>query len=57
MEKITITINTENAAFEDGPLFEAAAILRNLAHNWGSGHQPESLYDSNGNKTGSVTCE
>lgn len=58
---ITITIKTDNAAF-DGDVYDRSAevvrILRALAHkleNAGSGCCPASLYDVNGNKVGAVT--
>ena len=56
---ITITINTENAAFEGenyGP--EVARILRELANILTAdllpNYAPLPLYDSNGNRVGKV---
>ena len=51
-----ITINCENAAFEDQPGAEIARILRKLADECEEvGHpQFKGLYDFNGNKVGKV---
>ena len=55
MKNITITINTENAAFEDGDgNIELVRILRDLASKVESGSNPETLRDINGNKVGTV---
>lgn len=55
--KVKITIKTDNAAFEGGPSFEVARILRELADrieghpHFSAGHcQP--LHDYNGNQVG-----
>jgi hypothetical protein len=57
MKSITITINTENAAFSDNPA-EVGNILRNLASMADAGRLTRTmdlhLRDSNGNKIGSV---
>jgi hypothetical protein len=53
MEKIVITIETVNAAFEDNQN-EVSRILRELADKLESGQNPESLRDINGNKVGTV---
>ena len=54
-ERITITIDTGNAAFDDSPAGEVALILRNLAAVFArQGIPPERLRDSNGNTCGSV---
>ena len=51
---ITITIKTDNAAFEDGNRTdEIARILREIADDISSGHTPV-VNDLNGNKVGSV---
>lgn len=55
MTKLTITINTENAAFDDNPQQEVRRILRKMSANWGS--IIDTIYDSNGNKVGNVTSE
>ena len=56
METVTITINTENAAFEDSPTGEIARILRDLAERFEQdGIPPEKLFDINGNSVGTVT--
>ena len=54
MKSITITINTENAAFEPAPEMEVSRILMELSVELGNGHLPESLRDYNGNKVGTV---
>ena len=56
--KLTLSINMDNAAFEDIPGVEAARILRDAA-NKVSDAQPDELLefrlsDANGNKVGSV---
>lgn len=55
MEQIIITINTANAAFDDGNAgVEVARILRELANSLELGMEPETLRDYNGNKVGKV---
>lgn len=57
-EKITITITTEGAAFDDLPGQEVAMILRDLAAVFGRGGIPGTkLRDSNGNTVGGVNIE
>jgi hypothetical protein len=54
---ITITIKTENAAFQDGNrAYEVARILRHLADRIGVDLPPQSpkLLDINGNTVGEV---
>ena len=53
-ERITITIHTGNAAFEDGPATEIAACLRRLADRFERDGTPERVMDSNGNAVGAV---
>jgi hypothetical protein len=57
MARITITIDTDNAAFEDAE--ELAGILRVLsftAGEYGDGRlRDDTIQDSNGNTVGSVT--
>ena len=56
-EKITITIETGNAAFEGDSGHEVARILRKLANefeNYGRVLYGRPLFDHNGNKVGSV---
>lgn len=57
MKKVTIVIETENAAFADGPHpgVEVASILDNLAEDFRDGALPHVIRDSNGNRVG--TCE
>lgn len=56
MERITITIDTDNAAFEGEPAYEIARILRKLADQFETeGVPPEKIYDLNGNACG--TCK
>jgi hypothetical protein len=53
MQEITITIETINAAFDDAPALEVAAILRRLADRLDAGDPPPAkLYDANGNACG-----
>ncbi len=56
MERITIVIETGNAAFDDSPASEIARILRELAEKFEQygGRQFEKLYDVNGNRCGSI---
>lgn len=49
MEKMIITIEATNAAFEDGYNYEVARILRELADKLEAGREPESINDYNGN--------
>lgn len=54
---ITITIDTDNAAFEDNP-FEMAELLEKLAKSWRLHHDlPESATDSNGNTVCEITLD
>jgi hypothetical protein len=56
MERITISIETGNAAFEDSPTGEIGRILRDLAERFEQdGIPPEVLRDINGNTCGYVT--
>jgi hypothetical protein len=57
MERITIVIETGNAAFEDSPTIEIARILRAMADRIESCGLPPVPRDANGNKCGSVTVE
>ena len=58
MEKITITINTENAAFDDCPEEEVKRILHELAYSIdNSGLTEKKIRDINGNTVGSITIE
>ena len=59
MAQITITIDTDNAAFEDNPN-ELEKVIRILGHNLTrcfSGHMVRNFaaLDSNGNTCGTVT--
>lgn len=61
MSRVTITIETDNAAFEDME-FEVGRILRDLARkfeeaNITDGNYPTSVKDINGNKVGSIKVE
>jgi hypothetical protein len=52
---ITITIYTDNAAFEDaGEEIETARILRELAESIAKGNKPAVVRDFNGNAVGTV---
>lgn len=54
MERLTIRLNLENAAFDDAPMTEAARILRELADDLERGEITAGtrLRDSNGNTVG-----
>ena len=56
MHKITITIETGNAAFEDYPN-ELGRILRALAARIDDDYYPAILSDNNGQKVGTVVVE
>lgn len=58
--KITITIETGNAAFDDAPMGETARILREMADRLEHEGPPNKFYscrDYNGNIVGRVTVE
>lgn len=61
MEKVTITIDTDNSAFEDAPASEVARILRDLAGKLEASGGIEQvprrvpLFDLNGNVCGYFT--
>ena len=57
MEKITITIETGNAAFGDDPAFEVSRILSTIIDDLGWGLESRKLRDINGNIVGSVVIE
>lgn len=53
---VTLTINTGNAAFDDGNReAEVARILREAADKIEAGYEDFTLRDYNGNKVGTVT--
>lgn len=54
MEKIIITIDTVNAAFDDEPATEIARILHKLADDLEQFDSPDKLFDANGNAVGTV---
>jgi len=55
MSKITITIHTDNDAFQDDPYSQIADILESIAHNARGGADFEDyVYDVNGNKCGTI---
>lgn len=56
-ERIIITIETENAAFDDEPVGEVVRILRHLAARFASDGQFPTVCDANGNTCGSVRVE
>lgn len=52
---VTITIKTDNAAFQDGNrVHELARILRVIAANMERHDQPLRVHDANGNECGRV---
>lgn len=57
MQKISIVINTTNAAFGDNPLYEAARILNTLVQDFEVEHAPSTKNDINGNKVCFITYE
>jgi hypothetical protein len=58
LRRITITIETGNAAFDNDPAAEAARILRDLAGRFDrAGIVTPLLYDVNGNYCGSITIQ
>lgn len=50
--KVKITINCDNAAFDDAPATELARILHELEQEILDGTDSKPLYDINGNKVG-----
>ena len=59
-ERITITIETGNAAFEDnGPMTEFARILRHIASRCEEYGDPQAIkpIDANGNTCGRITVK
>jgi len=57
-EKITIVIETGNAAFDDSPATEVGRILKDLADKFQySGVVIGTLRDINGNRVGTVNIE
>lgn len=58
MNKIIITIETVNAAFEDAGInFELARILKELANNPEKLFDGKKIFDLNGNAVGKITIE
>jgi hypothetical protein len=56
MERITITIATGGAAFEDAPASEIGRILRSMANYIEEGGRlPEKIYDLFGNACGTAS--
>ena len=56
-ERITIVIETGNAAFDDAPASELANVLRKMADRIEVAGLPPAPKDSNGTVVGSVTVE
>lgn len=60
MSKVTIVINTDNAAFEENPS-EVSRILRLIANSADDGNWETMtampLSDGNGNRVGHITVE
>jgi hypothetical protein len=48
----TLTINTDNATFEDDLFFEIARILHDAANQVEGGTESGNLFDVNGNRIG-----
>lgn len=58
MSKITITIYTENSAFEDDPWGQIADILQSIADDAKRYNEfKDFIRDSNGNKCGTIKLE
>lgn len=59
MKKITIEIETVNAAFEDYGTIEVSRILSWIANRLDSniGSETHTIIDINGNKCGKITVE
>lgn len=56
--RVTITINTENAAFNPYPAHEVARLLREIEKRLRKdGPDDFPIYDTNGNKVGRVEWE
>lgn len=55
--KFTLTIDCDNAAFEDGLEFEVPRILEIATHKVRSGETEFSLRDLNGNTCGAARFE
>lgn len=55
--KFTLTIECDNAAFEDSRNDEIARILRAAARRLEQGGIGTSLHDANGNKVGTMQLE
>lgn len=52
--KFSLTIESDNAAFENDPQGEISRILRELHDEIDSGYAPEIVRDYNGNIVGTV---
>lgn len=58
MSKITITIYTENSAFEDDPWGQVADILQSIADDAKRCNEfKDFIRDGNGNKCGTIKFE
>ena len=57
MRRISITIDTTSAAFDDNELDEAARILKSLVQDFEVEHAPSTKNDINGNKVCFITYE
>jgi hypothetical protein len=57
MATFTLTIECDNAAFENDPLGEVARILREAAYQLDQGQDGFKLRDINGNTVGSAAFE
>jgi hypothetical protein len=59
--KLTITVECDNAAFEDAPGYELARILEEQARNFrdvpSATKFVDKLYDVNGNKVGEINLK
>jgi hypothetical protein len=56
MRKVTISIDTENAAFDPWEM-ETARILRKIADSIEDGWEPGKSFDANGNHVATIEYE
>ena len=57
MTQFQLTIECDNAAFEDEPTEELARILKGISEHVGRGNTENVVFDINGNNVGSYCFE
>lgn len=57
LEKVSVSIETCNSAFEENGHLELSRILIGLAENIANNNKPSKLLDINGNVVGTVKYE